>query len=215
MVELKRTLEAKGHGLLEMPSGTGKTISLLSLIVAYLKHNPEQITKLVYCTRTVPEMLKVLEELRNLLKYYEKEFGEPLQVLGLALSSRKNLCVNPEVYPLRDGKLVDGKCQSLTASYVRARAENDPSVKTCQWFDGFDQHGRENPLKPGNEKFPKLILTRMVALHVCARMSGYNSDEPDEILSVYSCFCGCNIFLPDKQIKFYYMCMYILLFCSL
>lgn len=25
----------QGHGVLEMPSGTGKTISLLSLIVAY------------------------------------------------------------------------------------------------------------------------------------------------------------------------------------
>ncbi|MBN3290284.1 ERCC2 helicase, partial [Polypterus senegalus] len=37
MLELKRTLDAKGHGVLEMPSGTGKTISLLSLIVAYQK----------------------------------------------------------------------------------------------------------------------------------------------------------------------------------
>ncbi|CAB4013637.1 TFIIH basal transcription factor complex helicase XPD subunit, partial [Paramuricea clavata] len=36
MFELKRSLDAKGHCLLEMPSGTGKTISLLSLIVAYL-----------------------------------------------------------------------------------------------------------------------------------------------------------------------------------
>ena len=35
MLELKRTLDAKGHGVLEMPSGTGKTASLLSLIVAY------------------------------------------------------------------------------------------------------------------------------------------------------------------------------------
>ena len=35
MLELKRTLDAKGHGVLEMPSGTGKTATLLSLIVAY------------------------------------------------------------------------------------------------------------------------------------------------------------------------------------
>ena len=35
MIELKRTLDAKGHGVLEMPSGTGKTATLLSLIVAY------------------------------------------------------------------------------------------------------------------------------------------------------------------------------------
>lgn len=35
MVDLKRTLDVKGHGVLEMPSGTGKTVSLLSLIVSY------------------------------------------------------------------------------------------------------------------------------------------------------------------------------------
>ncbi|OWA52467.1 TFIIH basal transcription factor complex helicase XPD subunit [Hypsibius exemplaris] len=149
MVELKRALDARGHGLLEMPSGTGKTISLLSLIVAYLNHHPAELTKLVYCTRTVPEMLKVLEELRNLLKYYEQETGQPLKFTGLSLSSRKNLCINPDVYPLRDGKAVDGKCQSLTASYVRARASSDPSVKTCDFYDGFDQHGRDQPLPNG------------------------------------------------------------------
>jgi len=33
--DLKRSLDAKGHCVLEMPSGTGKTVSLLSLIVAY------------------------------------------------------------------------------------------------------------------------------------------------------------------------------------
>ncbi len=35
MCQLKQILDAKGHGLLEMPSGTGKTITLLSFIVAY------------------------------------------------------------------------------------------------------------------------------------------------------------------------------------
>lgn len=33
--DLKRSLDAHGHCVLEMPSGTGKTVSLLSLIVSY------------------------------------------------------------------------------------------------------------------------------------------------------------------------------------
>lgn len=33
-----------------MPSGTGKTVSLLSLIVAYQQYYPEK-RKLVYCSR--------------------------------------------------------------------------------------------------------------------------------------------------------------------
>jgi DNA excision repair protein ERCC-2 len=90
MLELKRTLDAKvrvrlviiicyklriavdkkrcplsgfvlqGHCVLEMPSGTGKTVSLLSLIVAYLVVNKHDVHKLIYCSRTVQEINKVL-----------------------------------------------------------------------------------------------------------------------------------------------------------
>ncbi|KOB69307.1 TFIIH basal transcription factor complex helicase XPD subunit [Operophtera brumata] len=149
MLELKRALDAKGHGLLEMPSGTGKTISLLSLIVAYMIQNPHQVRKLIYCSRTVPEIEKVLEELKNLMKYYEKSQGEKPSLTGVVLSSRKNLCIHPEVSRERDGKLVDGKCHSLTASYVRDKHEQDSTVATCQFYEGFNREGKESMLPYG------------------------------------------------------------------
>ena len=83
--------------MLEMPSGTGKTVSLLSLIVAYIKSNPSHVSKLIYCSRTLPEMEKVLAELANLMEFYEKETGEQQKICGLVLSSRKNLCIHPTV----------------------------------------------------------------------------------------------------------------------
>jgi DNA excision repair protein ERCC-2 len=77
MADLKRSLDAKGHCALEMPTGTGnpnarrrpfavipaegltgKTVSLLSLITSYQYAHP-QTGKLLYCTRTVQEMEKV------------------------------------------------------------------------------------------------------------------------------------------------------------
>lgn len=51
----------QGHGLLEMPTGTGKTITLLSLITSYQLAHPD-MGKLIYCTRTVHEMEKVRGE---------------------------------------------------------------------------------------------------------------------------------------------------------
>ncbi len=45
--------------MLEMPSGTGKTVSLLALIVAYLLVNKADLHKLIYCSRTVQEIDKV------------------------------------------------------------------------------------------------------------------------------------------------------------
>lgn len=57
------------HCLLEMPTGTGKTVSLLSLITSYQFAHPDRTGKLVYCTRTVPEMNAVMKELGVVLKY--------------------------------------------------------------------------------------------------------------------------------------------------
>jgi DNA excision repair protein ERCC-2 len=68
MRSLKQSLDAGGHCLLEMPTGTGKTVCLLSLITSYQYANPSA-GKLVYCTRTVPEMNSVMEELAVVLAY--------------------------------------------------------------------------------------------------------------------------------------------------
>ncbi|XP_065183619.1 general transcription and DNA repair factor IIH helicase subunit XPD-like [Sycon ciliatum] len=149
MLELKRSLDAKGHCVLEMPSGTGKTITLLSLIIAYMEAKPHVISKLIYCSRTVPEIEKVLEELKYLREYIAKETGTEPHLVGLALSSRKNLCIHPEVSQERDGRIVDSKCHGMTASYVRERRQQDENVETCGYFEGFDLTGKDTPLEPG------------------------------------------------------------------
>ncbi|XP_034940132.1 general transcription and DNA repair factor IIH helicase subunit XPD [Chelonus insularis] len=149
MLELKKGLDAKGHCLLEMPSGTGKTVTLLALIVAYMIENPLAVTKLIYCSRTVPEIEKVVEELKKLMDYYEKETNVKPKFVGLVLSSRKNMCIHPEVSREREGKIVDGRCHSLTASYVRARHNYDESTPICNFYEGFDMEGRERLMPPG------------------------------------------------------------------
>ena len=117
MKDIKSALDAKGHCLLEMPSGTGKTVSLLSLIVAYQMHYPEK-RKLIYCSRTVPEIEKALAELQRLIKYRADQ-GLKESFLGLGLSSRKNLCIHPNVSKEKRGDVVDAKCKALTAPWVR------------------------------------------------------------------------------------------------
>lgn len=76
MKALKRAFDNSGHGILEMPTGTGKTVSLLSLIMAVLASYPEKFKKLVYCTRTVVEMEKTLEEVKEVIKTRKSEFPE-------------------------------------------------------------------------------------------------------------------------------------------
>jgi DNA excision repair protein ERCC-2 len=71
-----------------MPTGTGKTVSLLSLFLSYLCQYPDRYTKvktflfekLIYCTRTVAEMEKTLEELKFVIEMRKKEINDDFKV---------------------------------------------------------------------------------------------------------------------------------------
>ncbi|KAJ9543229.1 hypothetical protein OSB04_022936 [Centaurea solstitialis] len=149
MIELKRALDAKGHCLLEMPTGTGKTIALLSLITSYTLSKPSNPVKLLYCTRTVHEMEKTLAELKLLHRYQVESVGPSARMLALGLSSRKNLCVNLEVVSAENRDSVDAGCRKLTASWVRALAVENGNVPTCEFFERYEKAGADAVLPPG------------------------------------------------------------------
>ena len=111
----------QGHAILEMPTGTGKTVCLLSIILSFIKQKKPSF-KLVYCTRTIVEMEKTLEELKFVQQEREKDFSGSVgtrslcsPILALCLSSRRNLCIHPKVSEEDDREKVDSMCRSLTA----------------------------------------------------------------------------------------------------
>ncbi len=194
MCQLKTALDQdKGHCLLEMPTGTGKTVSLLSLILAYQyryqhadvlddvssdkpsssssssssssksrkatikveadgdtaaatnaplppskpstkkesssRQTNAPVGKLVYCTRTVQEMDKVVDELQRVMAYRRAALLEDAgdgsggrahrPMLGVCLSSRRNMCIHPDVGSYDNRNKVDAMCHKLTASFKR------------------------------------------------------------------------------------------------
>ncbi|EJU04718.1 DNA repair helicase [Dacryopinax primogenitus] len=155
MCDLKKTLDAQGHGVLEMPSGTGKTVSLLSLIVSYQQHSPHP-RKLIYCSRTVPEIEKALSELQRLMKYRVSQAETPEErmkeesFIGLGLTSRKNLCLHPDVSKEKKGKVVDARCRDLTNSAACEKGRANPgSVPLCDWHERLGEKEPGNLIPPG------------------------------------------------------------------
>lgn len=53
----------------------------------------------------------------------------------MCTSSVLSCPLTPQVTPLRFGKDVDGKCHSLTASYVRAQYQQDASLPHCRFYE--------------------------------------------------------------------------------
>jgi len=112
------------------------------------------------CSRTVPEIEKALTELKRLMEYRilyaenEEQKAKEQNFMGLGLTSRKNLCINPEVIlilAVRDwqtnspnwkvakekkGKVVDARCRDLTNSASCEKGRADPgSVELCDWHE--------------------------------------------------------------------------------
>ncbi|KAF2753818.1 DNA repair helicase RAD3 [Pseudovirgaria hyperparasitica] len=137
MCDLKKTLDSSGHCVLEMPSGTGKTVSLLSLIIAYQQHYPEA-RKLIYCSRTMSEIEKALAELKALMKYRTEQLGYEEEFRAVGLSSRKNLCLHPSVKREKSGSVVDARCRSLTAGFVKEKKERGEDVDLCIYHENLD-----------------------------------------------------------------------------
>ena len=78
--------------MLESPTGTGKTISLLSSITAFMKRQRElggsPHTTLIYCTRTHSQIQQVMNEIKTNLPYHVK---------ATIVASKTKLCLNDDI----------------------------------------------------------------------------------------------------------------------
>jgi DNA excision repair protein ERCC-2 len=175
--ELKRTLDAGpgSHCIIEMPTGTGKTITLLSFITSYQLQRPD-MAKLIYCTRTVGEMENVLEELQRTIAYRDKAYAEDHpeaakkvpRMLALGLTTRRNLCLHEEVSSKETREESDAACRALTASWVRssamelageaggadaaAAAARTAAVgdgQLCEYYEGYQRDGLDELIPHG------------------------------------------------------------------
>lgn len=181
MKELKKALDAKGHCMLEMPTGTGKTVSLIALITSYQRAHPTT-GKLIYCTRTVPEMSQTVEELRKVITYTKSELekearaaregkhpddGEEdkkvvlpkarAELLGVCLSSRRNMCIHEKVIEHSDRERVDALCRTMTAPWIRQHHGSSPeaiedacrSNKLCSFYETYQALDNNFPVSSG------------------------------------------------------------------
>lgn len=139
-----------GHCLIEMPSGTGKTISLLSCTISYQVYckTKDQPFKIIYCSRTLPEIDKTVKELKKLIDYIKTHTD--FDFLAMSLSNRSNLCINPTAINSFDLELTCRKMinhlDNLKCDFYEKPRTQTP--KGVYDFEDIRKFGIENGICP-------------------------------------------------------------------
>ena len=61
------------------------------------------------------------------------------RILGVCLSSRRNLCIHSEVSSFDNRNKVDALCRNLTASFIREQHAQGSGVPICEFYEGSTQ----------------------------------------------------------------------------
>ena len=88
-----------------------------------------------YPLGTMSEIEKALAELKALMQYRADQLGKVEDFRGLGLTSRKNLCLHPSVKREKSGAVVDARCRSLTAGFVKEKKQRGEDVDLCIYHD--------------------------------------------------------------------------------
>ena len=115
MIEaILKCIEQGKHGLIESPTGTGKTLSILcAAIAALLKSRrdfhrnpkgPKPLTRIVFCTRTHSQIEQIFTEIKAKLPY----------ILNVApFASRKHACIFEDLPERFPGNALNLACRLL------------------------------------------------------------------------------------------------------
>ena len=116
--------------LLEMPSGTGKTVCNMSYFASLLFRTatdgdlPKRIERLFFCTRTLGEMEQATTEAKHVLEAYYAHYARTKgsdyfmknkhkRITCCAMSSRHQLCVHKDVRDMKKQREQDALCLDL------------------------------------------------------------------------------------------------------
>lgn len=104
-----------------------------------------------------------------------------------------------QVSALRFGKEVDGKCHSLTASYIRAQRHSDSSVPVCRFFEvSYFLASKKGICTDEREKPMRICLNWFMHF---ATMMNHVTNTLDAFVSYVFIFVTVKENLPNKPLK--------------
>lgn len=84
-----QAIKQSKNTLLESPTGTGKTIAVLSAVLAWKERNPDLNTQIIYASRTHSQLSQLIKEL--------EQSPHSKKISAVCLASKKHYCIHKQV----------------------------------------------------------------------------------------------------------------------
>lgn len=133
--EIILSIQTQGNICIQMPCGSGKTISLLSATISYQFYQKRIINKdklllnepikIIYCSRTIQEIEKTIIELERLYNYIIENYLEEnkeIDFFAIGLTSRRHLCINKDI----NKENIEYECRNIISNW---------SIKKCKFYE--------------------------------------------------------------------------------
>ena len=162
------------HLIMESPTGSGKTASVLSAAVDNMGNR-----KILYLTRTNSQQRQVMRELRRI--------KQKRNVLGIAVQGRNNGCLLAR----QDDEMRSGTADELSAycGYLKERTKSEH--EGCRYYYGLLEADGNRLLKWLREEMPdaEQVAERCMAMQICPyEMSKSFLSDADVVTAPYIYF---------------------------
>ena len=111
------------------------------------------------------------------------------RILGVCLSSRRNMCIHSEVSSFDNRNKVDALCRNLTASFIREQHAQGAGVPICEFYEGWYNHtAMPHAAPPRHSHAASSQPPHSSAACLCVLRAGGREKEGKEssLLGVYS-----------------------------
>jgi len=133
--------KASTNSFIQVPPALTQAICFFSFYVSTYLQNSATIPRVVYSAKSTMEIEHAMKGLKLVLDYIEKKHNIKVDILGLCISEKKNLCVNESVCNKPTKEAINYECNKRIAPWSRALKDVPMEMEfkpdLCQYYEGY------------------------------------------------------------------------------